>query len=212
MIQSENTAMQKENVNITLSIPVSELSGLVPVNYKTLAKEVLKEIDMEELGTEVKNNLDLDDLASDVKGYIDIDDLASDVRNNMSDDSSVEDKIQDMLESYDIMNGCNTAQLATKVMIEAIRYDITTHLYGSDKSKLDVTMTSVLRKFIQQEIVKNNEEASKNNETFTFGQVVNVLDSMTDLDFNTKLQITNALNSVIRTERVSPIDIIIKAD
>ena len=170
--------MQENNVNITLSIPASELSGLVPVDYKTITEKVLEEIDMS-------------DLASDLKGYMDTE--------------SVEDKVTDMLESYDVMNGCETAKLATRVIIEAIRYDITTHLYGSDKSKVDSTMTSALRKFIQQEIARGRE-------TYTFDQIGSVLDSIPELDFNTKFRIRTALTTMMYQEKVSSDDIIIKAD
>ena len=183
--------MQENNVNITLSIPASELSGLVPVDYKTITEKVLEEIDMSDLASDLKEYIDMDDLAGDVKGYMDTE--------------SVEDKVTDMLESYDVMNGCETAKLATGVIIEAIRYDITTHLYGSDKSKVDSTMTSALRKFIQQEIARGRE-------TYTFDQIGSVLDSIPELDFNTKFKIRTALTTMMYKEKVSSDDIIIKAD
>lgn len=204
MTQLENIPMQEENVNITLSIPISELAGLVPVDYKTITEKVINEIDMDDLASNVKDSLDMEDLASDVKDYIDMDDLASDVRSNM-DIESVEDKVTNMLEQYDVLNGCETAKLATEVIIEAIRYDIMTHLYGSDKSKMNVTMTDTLRRFIQQEIARQRD-------TYTFDQIDSVLNSIPELDFDTKFKIKSALTVMRYNEKMANKDVIIKAD
>lgn len=226
MTQLENIPVQEENVNITLSIPVSELSGLVPVDYKKITKEVLNEIDMEFLASNVRENIDMDDFASDVKDCIDMSDLASDVKDcfDMSDlandvkdyikedRESVEDQINDLMERYDVLSDCHTSKQATKIIINAIRYDIMNHLNDSDEYDLDSTMTGTLRRFIQKVITKNNEETARNNETFTFGQVVDILDSMPGLDFNTKFQIRNALTNVLYNKKVSSVDVIIKAD
>ena len=204
MTQLNNMTVNEENVNITVSIPVNQLSGFTAIDYKKVTEKVLEEIDIDDLASNVKNSIDMDDLASDVKDYIDMDDLASDVRNNM-DVESVEDKVAYMLEQYDVLNPCETAKLATEVIIEAIRYDIMTHLYGSDKSKMNNTMTDTLRRFIQQEIARERD-------TYTINQIDSVLNSISELDFDTKWKIRSALTVLRYEENKSSEDIVIKAD
>ena len=239
MTQLENIPLQEEKVSITLSIPASELSGLVPINYKTLAKEVLKEIDMDDLASDVKDNFDMSDLASDVKDNFDMSDLASDVKDcinmkdlasdvkdnldmddfandiarNIRDDAeSVEERISELMDGYDARSDCQTSKKATKVIISAIRYDIMTHLDSKSSYDLDSTMTGTLRRFIQKIIDNNNEQIAQKYETLTFGQVVDVLDSIQGLDFNIKLEIRSALTNVLYTKKQSPADVIVKAD
>jgi hypothetical protein len=109
------------------------------------------------------------------------------------------------LSTYDPVNGCALANEASKAMINAIRYDIMSHLYGQDKSKLDVTITDVLRRFIQQEIARGRK-------TYTFDEIGNVLDSIPELDSNIKFKIRTILTTTMYKENVPSEDIIIKAD
>ena len=196
MIDSENT--QEENINITLSVPIEQLRGIAPINYtklsemvleqisisdlasdvkdnfdmSDLAESVAKELDMDSLAKEVKDNIDMEDFASDVKDYFDMDDIANDVSNLIKDDStSFDEKLNDLMEDYNPINSCETGKRATKVVINAIRYDIMCHLYGQDESKLDVTITDVLRKFIKQELASIEEAKT----TFTIGEIIDVL-------------------------------------
>lgn len=207
MIDSENT--QEENINITLSVPIEQLRGIAPINYtklsemvleqisisdlasdvkdnfdmSDLAESVAKELDMDSLAKEVKDNIDMEDFASDVKDYFDMDDIANDVSNLIKDDStSFDEKLNDLMEDYNPINSCETGKRATKVVINAIRYDIMCHLYGQDKSKLDVTITDVLKKFIKQEV--RTQEIEQSKKKFTLNEVYQILSKSSDMNQN----------------------------
>jgi len=222
MIDSGYT--QEESVNITLSVPVEKLRGIVPIDYAIISEKVLNEIDMSNLAESVMKELDIDDLTSDIKDNIDMSDFASDVCDYIDKDSLanelkgyldgsfITNHINDLMGDYDASHKCKTGENASRIIINAIRYDLMCSTYGSDKSILDVTITDILSKFVQKEIAKNNEEIAKKNESLTFEQVVNVLDSIPGLDFNTKFQIRNALTNALYAENTLQVDTIIKAD
>jgi len=218
MIDSENT--QEENINITLSVPIEQLRGIAPINYTKLSEMVLEQISISDLASDVKDNIDMDDLASDVKDnidmdslasdvkdyidmrslasdvkdYIDMDDFASDVSNHMKDDStSFAEKLNDLMKDYNPINSCETGKKATKVAINAIRYDIMCHLYGQNGNELDVTITDVLRKFIKQEMLAKQEEEElskymanneQDNKNFTLNEVYQILSKASDMNQN----------------------------
>jgi len=211
-----NINEEMQNVNVTISVPIKDIAGLVAINYEELTTKVYNELDFSSIASDVVDEMnsddlieriDMDDLATSFKDQIDISDYidTSDIASSAADMIDVEDKISDLLSSYDPANGCGLGNEASKAMINAIRYDIMCHLYGQDKSKLDVTITDVLRRFIQQEIARARK-------TYTIDQIGNALDSIPELDFNTKFKIRTTLTTMMYKENVPSEDIIIKAD
>jgi transcriptional regulator of NAD metabolism len=211
-----NVNEEIQNVNVTISVPVKDIAGLVAINYEDLASKVYSEFDLSSIASDVVDEMDsddliekidMDDLARSFKDQIDISDYIDEeqISANAADMISVEDKISDLLSTYDPVNGCALANEASKAMINAIRYDIMSHLYGQDKSKLDVTITDVLRRFIQQEIARGRK-------TYTFDEIANVLDSISELDSNIKFKIRTTLTTMMYKENVPSEEIIIKAD
>jgi hypothetical protein len=211
-----NINEEMQNVNVTISVPVKDIAGLVAINYEELTTKVYNELDFSSIASDVVDEIDsddlieridMDDLAKSFKDQIDISDYidADQISANAADMIDVEDKISDLLSTYDPVNGCALANEASKAMINAIRYDIMSHLYGQDKSKLDVTITDVLRRFIQQEIARGRK-------TYTFDEIGNVLDSIPELDSNIKFKIRTILTTTMYKENVPSEDIIIKAD
>ena len=199
-----NINEEMQNVNVTISVPVKDIAGLVAIDYDKLTSKVYDELDMSSIASDVIDNidfddlidkLDMDDIASSLKDSIDISDYidTSDVASNAADMIDVEEKVQDLLSSYDPANGCALGESASKAMINAIRYDIMCHLYGQDKSKLDVTITDVLRKFIKQEILAKQEEEElskymanneQDNKNFTLNEVYQILSKASDMNQN----------------------------
>ena len=211
-----NVNEEIQNVNVTISVPVKDIAGLVAINYEDLASKVYSEFDLSSIASDVVDEMDsddliekidMDDLARSFKDQIDISDYIDEeqISANAADMINVEDKISDLLSTYDPVNGCALANEASKAMINAIRYDIMSHLYGQDKSKLDVTITDVLRRFIQQEIARGRK-------TYTFDEIANVLDSISELDSNIKFKIRTTLTTMMYKENAPSEEIIIKAD
>ena len=225
-LSTDGNGNEIQNVNVTLSVPVKDIAGLVAIDYDNLTSKVYDELDMSSIASDVIDNidysdlidkLDMDDIASSLKDSIDISDYidTSEVANNAADMIDVEDKVKDLLSSYDPVNGCDLGDLASKAMINAIRYDIMCHLYGQDKSKLDVTITDVLRKFIRQEVNMKQEldKVQQNQHNFTIDQIWGVLNRTPDMNEDMLLYVISELNkSRIATKSVNETDIIIKAD
>ena len=195
-----NINEEMQSVSVTLSVPVKDIAGLVAINYKELASKVYDEFDMRVLACDLAEEIDTDDLIEkidmddllekidmdDLVNKIDIDDLARSFKNQIdisdyidtdqiaseaADQIDVENKIHTLLNDYNPSNSCGVGNAATKAMINAIRFDIMNHLYGRDKSNVDVTMTDVLGKFIRQELARIEEEKT----TFTIGEIIDVL-------------------------------------
>ena len=211
-----NINEEMQNVNVTISVPVKDIAGLVAINYEELTTKVYNELDFSSIASDVVDvmdsddlieQIDMDDLARSLKDQFDISDYidTDQISANAADMIDVEDKISDLLSTYDPVNGCALANEASKAMINAIRYDIMSHLYGQDKSKLDVTITDVLRRFIQQEIARGRK-------TYTFDEIENALDSIPELDSNTKFKIRTILTTTMYKGNAPSEDIIIKAD
>ena len=173
-LNTDGNGNEIQNVNVTISVPVKDIAGLVAINYEELASKVYDNLDFSSIASDAVDEIDSDDLIEkidmddlaksfqdriDISDYIDTGVVASDA----ADMIDVEDKVQDLLSSYNPVNDCTLGNLASKAMINAIRYDIMCNLYGQDKSKLDVTITDVLRKFIKQEII--NIFTKANSET-----------------------------------------------
>jgi len=213
-----NVNEEIQNVNVTISVPVKDIAGLVAINYEDLASKVYSEFDLSSIASDVVDEMDsddliekidMDDLARSFKDQIDISDYIDEeqISANAADMISVEDKISDLLSTYDPVNGCSLANEASKAMINAIRYDIMSHLYGQDKSKLDVTITSVLKKFIQQELALIEEAKT----TFTIGEIIDVLTGINGVN-NKISEIVIAFAQTKPQVMRSPEEIIIKAD
>ena len=220
-LSTNNDEMQ--NVSVTISVPVKDIAGLAAVNYDnfdydTLSSKVRDEMDMSSLASDVVDEMDSDDLIEkidmddlarsfkdqiDISDYIDTDQIASEA----ADQIDVDNKVHTLLEQYNPANSCDLGNSATKAMINAIRYDIMHHLYGHDKSNVDVTMTDVLRKFIHQELARIEEEKT----TFTIGEIIDVLTGINGVN-NKITEIVIAFSKSKPQVMKTSEDIIIKAD
>lgn len=218
-----NINEEMQNVNVTISVPVKDIAGLVAINYEELASKVYDNLDISSITSDVVDEMDsddliekidMDDLATSFKDQIDISDYidTSDVASNAADMIDVEDKVKDLLYSYDPTNACDLGDSASKAMINAIRYDIMCHLYGQDKSKLDVTITDVLRKFIRQEMNMKQEldKVQQNQHNFTLGEIYQVLSKTPDMSSNLLTYLVDEFNKIGNAKLAE--DIITKAD
>ena len=225
-LNTDGNGNEIQNVNVTISVPVKDIAGLVAIDYEELATKVYDNLDISSITSDVVDEMDsndiiekidMDDLARSFKDQIDISDYidTNEISSNAADMIDVEDKVKDLLYSYDPANGCALGESASKAMINAIRYDIMCHLYGQDKSKLDVTITDVLRKFIRQEINMKQEldKVQQNQKDFTIEQIWGVLNRTPDMNEDMLLFVISELNNIkAATKSVNEPDIIIKAD
>ena len=190
-LSTDENGNEIQNIRVTISVPVKDIAGLAAVNYDnfdydTLSSKVKDEMDMSSLASDVMDEIDTDDLAEKVIDSINMKDLASaltdsiiisdyidtdQIASEAADQIDVENKISTLLNDYNPRSSCSTGDAATKAIINAIRYDIMSRLYGQDRSHLDVTMTDVLRKFIKQELASIEEAKT----TFTIGEIIDVL-------------------------------------
>ena len=192
-LSTDGNGNEIQNLNVTLSVPVKDIAGLIAINYEELSSKVIGQLDMSALASDVVDEISTNDLVEKVIDGIDMDDLArsfkdqidisdyidtSEITSDAADMIDVEDKVQDLLNNYNPSSACALGDLASKAMINAIRYDIMCHLYGQDKSQIDETITDVLRKFIIQELAKIEEAKT----TFTLGEIVDVLSKINDVD------------------------------
>ena len=222
-LNTDGNGNEIQNVNVTISVPVKDIAGLVAINYEELASKVYDNLDFSSIASDAVDEIDSDDLIEkidmddlvrnfkdqiDISDYIDTNEVASDA----ADMIDVEDKVKDLLRSYDPTNACDLGDSASKAMINAIRYDIMCHLYGQDKSKLDVTITDVLRKFIRQEMNMKQEldQAQQNQHNFTLGEIYEILSKTPDMNSNLLTYLVYEFNK-IGNAKLSE-DIIIKAD
>ena len=226
-LSTDNNGNEIQNVSVTISVPVKDIAGLAAVNYDnfdydTLSSKVKDEMDMSSLASDVMDEIDTDDLAEKVvdslnmkdlaraltdsiiiSDYIDTDQIASEA----ADQIDVEDKIHTLLNDYSPSNSCGVGNAATKAIINAIRYDIMSNLYGQDRSNVDVTITDILKKFIKQELTRIEEEKT----TFTIGEIIDVLTGINSVNHKiTEIVVafSKAKPQVMKTSE----DIIIKAD
>ena len=225
-LNTDGNGNEIQNVNVTISVPVKDIAGLVAINYEKLASKVYDNLDISSIASDAVDEIDSDDLIEkidmddlvrsfknqiDISDYIDTDQIASEA----ADQIDIEDKIHTLLNDYSPSNSCGVGDAATKAMINAIRYDITCQLYGQDKSKLDVTITDVLRKFIRQEINMKQEldKVQQNQKDFTIEQIWGVLNRTPDMNEDMLLFVISELNNIkAATKSVNEPDIIIKAD
>ena len=225
-LNTDGNGNEIQNVNVTISVPVKDIAGLVAIDYEKLASKVYDNLDISSIASDAVDEIDSDDLIEkidmddlvrsfknqiDISDYIDTDQIASEA----ADQIDIEDKIHTLLNDYSPSNSCGVGDAATKAMINAIRYDITCHLYGQDKSKLDVTITDVLRKFIRQEINMKQEldKVQQNQKDFTIEQIWGVLNRTPDMNEDMLLFVISELNNIkAATKSVNEPDIIIKAD
>lgn len=190
-LSTDNNGNEIQNVSVTISVPVKDIAGLAAVNYDNfdydiLSSKVKDEIDMSSLASDIMDEMDTDDLAEKLIDNLNMRDLAKALSDNITisdyidteqiavdaaEQLDIEDKIKDLLENYNPLNSCDLGNSATTAIINAIRYDIISNLYGQDKSKIDVTIGDVLRKFIKQEMAKIEQEKT----TFTIGEIIDVL-------------------------------------
>ncbi len=218
-----NINEEMQNVNVTISVPVKDIAGLVAINYEELASKVYDNLDMNSIASDVVDEMDSDDiiekidmndLASNLKDNIDISDYidTNEIASNAVDMIDFADQIKDLLISYDPLNACVLGDLASEAMINAIRYDIISHLYGQDKSKLSVTITEVLRKFIRQEMNMKQEldKVQQNQHNFTLGEIYQVLSKAPDINSNLLTYLVDEFNKIGNAKLTE--DIVIKAD
>lgn len=218
-----NINEEMQNVNVTISVPVKDIAGLVAIDYEELTSKVYDNLDMNSIASDVVDEMDSSDLIEkidmydlarsfkdsiDISDYIDTNEIAS----NAVDMIDFADQVKDLLISYDPLNACDLGDAASKAMINAIRYDIISHLYGQDKSKLDVTITDVLRKFIRQEMNMKQEldKVQQNQYNFTLGEIYQVLSKTPDMSSNLLTYLVDEFNKIGNTKLSE--DIVIKAD
>lgn len=218
-----NINEEMQNVNVTISVPVKDIAGLVAIDYEELTSKVYDNLDMNSIASDVVDEMDSSDLIEkidmydlaksfkdsiDISDYIDTNEIAS----NAVDMIDFADQVKDLLISYDPLNACDLGDAASKAIINAIRYDIISHLYGQDKSKLDVTITDVLRKFIRQEMNMKQEldKVQQNQYNFTLGEIYQVLSKTPDMSSNLLTYLVDEFNKIGNTKLSE--DIVIKAD
>ena len=226
-IQLNTNNDEMQNVSVTISVPVKDIAGLAAVNYDnfdydTLSSKVRDEIDMSSLASDVVDEIDMDDVADKVIENMNMKDLARSLSDSIiisdyidteqiavdaADQLDIDNKVHTLLDQYNPANACDLGNSATKAMINAIRYDIMHHLYGHDKSNVDVTMTDVLRKFIRQELTRIEEEKT----TFTIGEIVDVLNGINGVN-NKITEIVIAFSKSKPQVMKTSEDIVIKAD
>lgn len=99
------------------------------------------------IGTYVNENIDMDEVASNVRDYIDFNDVMS-------------SEIESSLEQYNPGNGCSTAKLAAKAIINTIRYDLISSMREENgaQSIYDFTITDSLNRFIDKRIEARLEQ------------------------------------------------------
>jgi hypothetical protein len=213
-----NVNEEIQNVNVTISVPVKDIAGLVAINYEELASKVYSEFDLSSIASDVVDEMDsndliekidMEDLAKNMSDQIDISDYidTDDVATSAADMVEVDDKVYKLLINYSPNNSCEIGNAATKAMINAIRYDIMSHLYGQDGNNLHVTITSVLKKFIQQELASIEEAKT----TFTIGEIIDVLTGINGVN-NKISEIVIAFAQAKPQVMRSSEEIIIKAD
>ena len=218
-----NINEEMQNVNVTISVPVKDIAGLVAIDYEELTSKVYDNLDMNSIASDIVDEMDsddliekidMDDLARSFKDSIDITDYidTNEIASNAADMIDFADQVKDLLNSYDPLNACDLGDAASKAMINAIRYDIISHLYGQDKSKLDVTITDVLRKFIRQEMNMKQEldKVQQNQHNFTLGEIYQVLSKSPDMSSSLLTYLVDEFNK-IGNAKLSE-DIVIKAD
>lgn len=218
-----NINEEMQNVNVTISVPVKDIAGLVAIDYEELTSKVYDNLDMNSIASDVVDEMDssdlidkidMDDLARSFKDSIDISDYidTNEIASNAVDMIDFADQVKDLLISYDPLNACDLGDAASKAMINAIRYDIISHLYGQDKSKLDVTITDVLRKFIRQEMNMKQEldKVQQNQYNFTLGEIYQVLSKTPDMSSSLLTYLVDEFNKIGNTKLSE--DIVIKAD
>ena len=218
-----NINEEMQNVNVTISVPVKDIAGLVAIDYEELTSKVYDNLDMNSIASDIVDEMDsddliekidMDDLARSFKDSIDITDYidTNEIASNAVDMIDFADQVKDLLISYDPLNACDLGDAASKAMINAIRYDIISHLYGQDKSKLDVTITDVLRKFIRQEMNMKQEldKVQQNQHNFTLGEIYQVLSKSPDMSSSLLTYLVDEFNK-IGNAKLSE-DIVIKAD
>lgn len=218
-----NINEEMQNVNVTISVPVKDIAGLVAIDYEELTSKVYDNLDMNSIASDVVDEMDsddliqkidMDDLARSFKDSIDISDYidTNEIASNAVDMIDFADQVKDLLISYDPLNACDLGDSASKAMINAIRYDIISHLYGQDKSKLDVTITDVLRKFIRQEMNMKQEldKVQQNQYNFTLGEIYQVLSKTPDMSSSLLTYLVDEFNKIGNTKLSE--DIVIKAD
>jgi hypothetical protein len=204
-----NINEEMQNVNVTISVPVKDIAGLVAINYEELTSKVYDNLDISSITSDVVDEMDssdlidkidMDDLARsfkdqiDISDYIDTDQIASEA----ADQIDVEDKIYTLLSGYSPSNSCGIGDAATKAMINAIRYDIMCNIYGQDKSKLDVTITDVLRKFIRQEmnIKQEIEQPQQSQQNFTLSEIYQVLNKTPNMHSSLLAYLVDEFNRI----------------
>lgn len=222
-LNTDGNGNEIQNVNVTISVPVKDIAGLVTINYEELVSKVYDNLDFSSIASDVVDEIDSDDLIEkidmddlaksfnlhiDISDYIDTDEVAS----SAADMIDVQDKVQALLSSYDPINSCDLGVLASKAMINAIRYDIMCHLYGQDKSKLDVTITDVLRKFIRQEINMKQEidKVQQGQQNFTLNEIYQVLNKTPNMHSSLLAYLVNEFNKIGNAKLTE--ETVIKAD
>jgi len=197
---------EEEKVEVTISIPTKDIALLAPIDYEKLTSRVYSELDLSTLASnvveeidmdDIVDKIDMDDLATTFKDQIDIADYIdlSDVANDAADRVDITDKITDLLEEYSAeKTDCSTNNAATRVIIDAIRYDLMCYYYEKEGRAKNVgTITDLLKKIILKEmakvgypekvVVENNLTVTGNlKSSYTLDEIYNTLSKMPSMN------------------------------
>jgi hypothetical protein len=143
--------MELENVSIKLSqTALSEIIDTVADAIKDNISDSITEGIKDDLKNDIVEELDItDDIRSYMSDWFDIDDYLQHIDfDSYIEKQDVEDEIQTMLHNYSPLSTCRTAEAATKVMRDALRYfllkdieivdDIARALERRDKRQLEL--------------------------------------------------------------------------
>ena len=70
-LNTDGNGNEIQNVNVTISVPVKDIAGLVAINYEELASKVYNNLDFSSIASDAVDEIDSDDLIE----KIDMDDL-----------------------------------------------------------------------------------------------------------------------------------------
>jgi hypothetical protein len=185
--------MELENVSIKLSqTSVSEIIDTVADAIKDNIKDSITDEFKDDLKNDIVQELDItDDIRSYMSDWFDIDDYLQHVDlSSYVEMPNVEDEIQTLLHNYSPLSTCTTAEAATEVMRDALRYfllkdteivdDIAKALERREKRKMEAEIhdaiveqtKDIMRESLRQEFI--NELNEYNNAVKKAEEIINL--------------------------------------
>ena len=113
-----NINEEMQNVNVTISVPIKDIAGLVAINYEELTTKVYNELDFSSIASDVVDEMnsddlieriDMDDLATSFKDQIDISDYidTEQIAVDAADQLDIDNKVHTLLDQYNPANACD---------------------------------------------------------------------------------------------------------